>query len=138
MQEESALVRTIRQAGSSSSSSSGGSDGSAGDCDFGVSPDVDLCSWENLDLSAFKWRASKGSDSYWVGGPRKDKNDNNDQGGYAFFETSQLPNSPKARNTVSAMIASDTLESTGSDGYCVSFRCVFNPIHFSKCVFYAG
>ena len=47
---------------------------------------------------------------------------NSFSGGYAFFETSQLPDSPKAQNTVSAMIASETLDSTGSDGYCVSFR----------------
>jgi hypothetical protein len=97
------------------------SDGSAGDCDFGVAPKVDSCAWRNLNLSAFEWRTSRGADSYWVGGPRMDLNDNNDNGGYAFFETSQLPNSPKAANTVSAMIASPTLASTGSEGFCVSF-----------------
>ncbi len=48
----------------------------------------------------------------------------NFSGGYAFFETSQLPDSPKAQNTVSAMMTSPTLESTGSEGFCVTFRCV--------------
>ena len=77
------LPRQPRQTSSTSSSGgfgTPGGDASAGDCDFGVEPDVDLCSWKNLDLSAFQWKPSKGSNSYWVGGPRKDKNDNNDQG----------------------------------------------------------
>ena len=43
-------------------------------------------------------------------------------GGYAFFETSQLPNVVDASNTVSAMIISPVLESTGSTGFCVNFR----------------
>jgi hypothetical protein len=43
-------------------------------------------------------------------------------GGYAFFETSQLPDSPKAQNTVSAMMSSPELQSTGSEGFCVTFR----------------
>ena len=51
-----------------------------------------------------------------------DKTDDNKSGGYAFFETSQLPNAPDAANTVSAMLTSPVLESTGSEGYCVSFR----------------
>ena len=43
-------------------------------------------------------------------------------GGFAFFETSQLPNEPNAANTVSAMMSSPLLDSTGSKGHCVSFR----------------
>ncbi len=43
-------------------------------------------------------------------------------GGYAFFETSQLPNVVDAANTVSAMMISPMLESTGSKGFCVNFR----------------
>ena len=43
-------------------------------------------------------------------------------GGYAFFETSQLPDSPDAQNTVSAMMASHTLQPTGAQGFCLSLR----------------
>lgn len=92
-----------------------------GNCDFGAGSALDMCEWANLNMSAFEWRVSNGEDSFWIGGPRVDRNDNNNKGGYAFFETSQLPNSPKAQNTVSAMMASPPLESTGSEGFCVSF-----------------
>ena len=51
-----------------------------------------------------------------------DQTDKNKAGGYAFFETSQLPNVPEAANTVSAMLTSPLLQSTGSKGHCVSFR----------------
>ena len=95
---------------------------SEANCDFSLSPTVDLCDWSNLNLSAFKWQPSSGQDSYWIGGPNTDQTDGNKNGGYAFFETSQLPNVPEAANTVSAMLLSPTLESTGSKGHCVSFR----------------
>ena len=95
---------------------------SEANCDFSLSPTVDLCDWSNLNLSAFKWQPSSGQDSYWIGGPNADQTDNNKNGGYAFFETSQLPNVAEAANTVSAMLLSPTLESTGSKGHCVSFR----------------
>ena len=72
----------------------------SGNCDFKASPSVDLCSWTNVNLSAFKWLPSTGSDAHWIGGPKKDQTDGNKNGGYAFFETSQLPNSAKAANTV--------------------------------------
>ena len=45
-----------------------------------MDPDVDLCGWANLNMSAFEWLASNGGDSYWIGGPRRDKNDNNAEG----------------------------------------------------------
>ena len=61
---------------------------------------MDLCSWTNVNLSAFKWLPSTGSDAHWIGGPKKDQTDGNKNGGYAFFETSQLPNSAEAANTV--------------------------------------
>jgi len=119
------LTRNVRQTSFSSSTQTSSSSSPAangdGDCDFGVSPGVNTCGWRNLNLSAFEWRASSGADSFWVGGPRKDVDLADDAGGYAFFETSQLPNSPKAANTVSAMMASPTLPSTGSGGYCVTF-----------------
>ncbi len=70
----------VRQTSSSSSS-----DSSAGDCDFGVAPDVDMCGWRNLNLSAFEWKASMGKNSYWVGGPRKDSNDANKIGQCSFL-----------------------------------------------------
>ena len=41
-----------------------------------------------------------GADAHWIGGPKKDQTDGNKMGGYAFFETSQLPNSAEAANTV--------------------------------------
>ena len=82
---------------------------SEANCDFSLSPTVDLCDWSNLNLSAFKWQPSSGQDSYWIGGPNTDQTDGNKNGGYAFFETSQLPNVPEAANTVSAMLLSPTL-----------------------------
>eukprot|EP00095_Tigriopus_kingsejongensis_P002562 snap_masked-scaffold309_size213625-processed-gene-1.10 protein:Tk02562 transcript:snap_masked-scaffold309_size213625-processed-gene-1.10-mRNA-1 annotation:"hypothetical protein G5I_00476" len=129
-------IRPVRQANSNNNNDDNGNSGSVSssdsgssvspiagkaDCDFGINTSVDLCRWSNLNLSAFEWIPSKGSDAFWIGGPRRDKNDNNNNGGYAFFETSQLPDSPKAQNTVSAMMASPSLESTGSDGFCISF-----------------
>ena len=106
--------------------------GSNGDCDFGLGDDLDLCSWENLDMSAFSWKASSGDNSFWIGGPAKDENDDSADGGYAVFETSQLPDSPTARNTVSAMLASPALESTGSEGYCVSFSYAMHGLSVDK------
>jgi hypothetical protein len=52
----------------------------AGDCDFGSSPDVNLCGWTNVPISAFEWLPSNGKDSFWIGGPRKDSNGQNEQG----------------------------------------------------------
>jgi len=53
---------------------------------------VDTCLWDNLaNYTALQWGASKGEDAYWVGGPRNDKNDGSLEGGYAFLETSSLP-----------------------------------------------
>lgn len=92
------------------------------DCDFKVAPTVDLCGWTNMNFSAFKWLPSSGSDAFWIGGPKKDQTDGNTNGGYAFFETSQLPDVSVAANTVSAMLSSPILESTGSKGHCVTFR----------------
>ena len=101
-----------------------GLDDSPADCDFKVSPTVAMCSWTNLNFSAFKWLPSSGADAHWIGGPKKDQTDGNKNGGYAFFETSQLPDHPEAANTVSAMLTSPIMESTGSKGHCVSFRYV--------------
>ena len=53
-------------------------------------------------------------------------------GGYAFFETSQLPESPKAQNTVSAMLTSPVLKSTGSEGFCVTFSYAMDGLSTDK------
>jgi len=117
------IIRETRQ-------TSGGQ--SLGNCDFKVNPNVDLCSWTNVNLSAFKWLPSTGADAHWIGGPKKDQTDGNKMGGYAFFETSQLPNSAEAANTVSAMLASPELESTGSKGHCVSFSYAMDGLSVDK------
>ena len=44
---------------------------------------------------------------------RTDGNSKNLQGGYVFFETSTLPHTVEGDNTVSAMIQSPQLTSTG-------------------------
>lgn len=105
------------------------------DCDFKLGPTVDLCGWTNMNFSAFKWLPSSGSDAYWIGGPKKDQTDGSSNGGYAFFETSQLPDVSEAANTVSAMLSSPILESTGSKGHCVTFRyflCTFKRLLTTK------
>ena len=51
--------------------------------DFGSGADVDLCDWNNVPFSAFEWLPSNGKDSYWIGGPRKDSNANNELGEWA-------------------------------------------------------
>ena len=71
-------ARQARQ--SSSSAPGGGSAGSRGDCLFGSGADVDLCDWDNVPFSAFEWLPSNGKDSFWIGGPRKDSNANNELG----------------------------------------------------------
>ena len=91
------------------------------ECKFGGQDEVVLCAWTNLNVSAFNWLSSSGKDKLWVGGPSVDLSDNTAAGGYAFFETSQLPNKPEADNTVSAMMASPLLKSTGSQGHCLTF-----------------
>ena len=64
-----------------SSSPGGGAGGeSRGDCLFGSGVDVDLCDWGNVPFSAFEWLPSNGKDSFWIGGPRKDSNANNELG----------------------------------------------------------
>ncbi len=93
---------------------------------------MDLCGWTNLNLSAFEWLPSSGADAYWIGGPKKDQTDGTKNGGYAFFETSQLPNAPDAANQVSAMLASPVLQSTGSNGHCVTFSYAMDGLSADK------
>ncbi len=54
------------------------SSGEVANCDFASStPNPDLCKWDNINETAFKWLPSTGMDSFWIGGPAKDKSDNN-------------------------------------------------------------
>ena len=94
-------------------------------CDFSSGGTVDTCSWLNLaNETVLSWIPSRGTDAYWVGGPRVDTTDDSQQGGYGLFETSTLPDTPEGsgRNTVSAMMESPLLSSTGSKGHCVTFN----------------
>jgi len=94
----------------------------AANCDFKNGGEVDMCLWDNLaNTTVLKWIPSKGTDAYWIGGPRLDTNEGSDRGGYVFFETSSLPHLNEGLNTVSAMMESPLLSSTGSTGHCVSF-----------------
>ena len=73
-----------------------------------------MCLWDNLGNSTdLHWEASIGQDAFWKGGPRLDKTDGSLDGGYAFFETSTMPETI-ATNSVSAMMESPLLSSTGS------------------------
>ena len=83
-------------------------------------------------MSAFEWLPSNGQDAHWIGGPKVDHTDGNAMGGYAFFETSQLPMEPDATNTVSAMMASPVLEPTGAKGHCVSFSYAMDGLSVAK------
>ncbi|XP_023328229.1 MAM and LDL-receptor class A domain-containing protein 1 [Eurytemora carolleeae] len=93
----------------------------AANCDFKSDAEVSMCGWDNLgNATVLKWIASKGADAYWIGGPRTDTSVENENGGYVFFETSTLPQA-ESTNTVSAMIESPLLGTTGSRGHCVTF-----------------
>ena len=101
-------------------------------CDFGLDNNAGFCKWSNLNVSAFKWLASTGTEKLWVGGPGQDMSDSTNIGGYGFFETSQLPNKPDANNTVSAMIGSPFLKSTGSIGHCFNFGYAMDGLSADK------
>ena len=119
------LTREKRQSrGKTNKRQAGGSLGvnSAANCDFSKGGGVETCLWDNLsNYTALQWGASKGEDAYWVGGPRKDKNDGSLDGGYAFLETSAVAEGEDKPNKVSAMMESPLLTSTGSKGHCVTF-----------------
>lgn len=98
-----------------------GSSNTAADCNFSKGIKAEMCLWDNLGNSTdLHWEASIGQDSFWKGGPRVDKTDGSLDGGYGFFETSTIPENI-ATNSVSAMMESPLLSSTGSQGHCVSF-----------------
>ena len=94
----------------------------AANCDFGAGASVDTCGWDNIEnLTSLTWTASKGDDAFWIGGPRHDHNDPNTlEGGYVFLETSSLSEG-ETPNSVSAIMESPVLSSTGSKGHCVTF-----------------
>ena len=70
-------------------------------CNFKKNDLVDTCLWDNLsNYSSLQWLASKGEDAYWIGGPREDHTEGNLVGGYAFLETSALPDDVEKTNKI--------------------------------------
>ncbi|KAI1289689.1 hypothetical protein HDE_08307 [Halotydeus destructor] len=60
-------------------------------CDFGKGPsELDICGWVHSDdvHANVRWRSGHGSLAYWLGGPMVDKSENDENGGYVYFETS--------------------------------------------------
>ncbi|XP_066937101.1 MAM and LDL-receptor class A domain-containing protein 1-like [Macrobrachium rosenbergii] len=91
-------------------------------CEFGSMPDVNLCKWSNLNVTQLKWIASAGRNAYWLGGPQDDVTYGDALGGYAMFETSQIPKKLNQGPTFeSAMLMSSVQKSTGATGMCVKF-----------------
>lgn len=41
-------------------------------CDFGSSPEENLCTWTNLKVAELKWQSTTGDSSFWMGGPQED------------------------------------------------------------------
>ena len=85
-------------------------------CNFGSALNVGSCEWSNLEnVTSLRWRASKGDDAFWIGGPRHDHDDHNSlEGGYVFLETSSLSEGEPGSTRESALIESPLLTSTGS------------------------
>ncbi|ROT84202.1 putative apical endosomal glycoprotein precursor [Penaeus vannamei] len=91
-------------------------------CDFGSSPDVSLCDWSNLNVTQLQWQPSQGQSAFWLGGPQEDVSYGDDLGGYAVFETSQIPQKTiGGSNFESAMLMSAIRPTTGPKGMCVKF-----------------
>ncbi|XP_042223309.1 MAM and LDL-receptor class A domain-containing protein 1-like isoform X2 [Homarus americanus] len=91
-------------------------------CDFDSSPNENLCDWTNLKVTQLQWQASVGKNTFWLGGPKEDVSYGDDLGGYAMFETSQIPQRNTGQPTFeSAMLMSPVKESTGPAGVCVKF-----------------
>ncbi|XP_063609951.1 MAM and LDL-receptor class A domain-containing protein 1-like [Penaeus indicus] len=91
-------------------------------CDFGSSPDVSLCDWSNLNVTQLQWQPSQGQSAFWLGGPQEDVSYGDDLGGYAVFETSQVPQKTiGGSNFESAMLMSAIRPTTGPKGMCVKF-----------------
>ena len=73
-------------------------------------------------MTNLRWRASKGDDAFWIGGPRHDHDDHASlEGGYVFLETSSLAEGETGATREAALIESPLLTSTGSKGHCVTF-----------------
>ncbi|KAK3871532.1 hypothetical protein Pcinc_023337 [Petrolisthes cinctipes] len=89
-------------------------------CDFGSSPEENLCSWTNLKVAELKWRSTTGDSSFWMGGPEEDVSYGDNLGGYALFETSQIPKQGNG-GLESAMLMSPIRNTTGATGTCVKF-----------------
>lgn len=91
-------------------------------CDFGTNADVTLCNWMNVNVTSLKWRASRGENAYWMGGPVEDVTYGDVFGGYAVFETSERPDLTRGVAAFeSAMLISPLRPSTGSAGVCIKY-----------------
>jgi len=44
----------------------------ADSCNFGTGDNVDLCGWDQSNLSSLHWELSNGLNSNWIGGPQDD------------------------------------------------------------------
>ncbi|XP_043197003.1 uncharacterized protein LOC122367719 [Amphibalanus amphitrite] len=90
------------------------------ECDFGSGDrGVSLCDYSNSNITVLRWQASTGRSSNWLGGPPTDATGSQD-GGYVFFETSELPDDDVLRvNSESAMLESGLQPRTPPAGQCV-------------------
>ncbi|XP_071871050.1 MAM and LDL-receptor class A domain-containing protein 1 [Bombus fervidus] len=90
-------------------------------CDFGTFPAQTLCEWQNGD-SVINWVAGTGMGTNWMGGPPSDYTTGTMEGGYAFLETSQLPQKDGKTKTLGGLLHSAQLGSTGVVGTCIMFK----------------
>lgn len=99
-------------------------------CDFGSELRLTTCIWQIPDNDSstsgkIRWRPGTGASSYWIGGPRTDHTDGDREGGYAFYETSEVamvPSSSKFRPQQNRQrLQSPVYNHTGPSGLCLSF-----------------
>ncbi|CAL7933465.1 unnamed protein product [Xylocopa violacea] len=90
-------------------------------CDFGSFPTQTLCEWQSGD-GALDWMAGTGLGTNWMGGPASDYTSGTMEGGYAFLETSQLPQKDVKAKSLGGLLHSPQLGSTGVAGTCVMFK----------------
>ncbi|XP_047739184.1 MAM and LDL-receptor class A domain-containing protein 2 isoform X2 [Hyalella azteca] len=91
-------------------------------CDFGTNEDVVLCRWMNVNFTTLKWRASRGENAFWLGGPPQDVTYGDKFGGYALFETSEEADSTRGPVPFeSAMLISPLQGVTRAEGVCVKY-----------------
>ncbi|XP_026667146.1 MAM and LDL-receptor class A domain-containing protein 1-like [Ceratina calcarata] len=90
-------------------------------CDFGSFPTQTLCEWQNGD-GVLEWMAGTGMGTNWMGGPPSDYSTGTMEGGYAFLETSELPQKDGKAKSLGGLLHSPQLGSTGVAGTCVMFK----------------